>query len=194
MGACETDDGTAGRAPLSASAAGGHKGEVVISEQIARQQLARLSVVHTQLNAAKMFDTFVDVLMRELRLDDSDVLDAVNELLVSTDDVRVTPGRLVDYAKRARAKRLQSARAARQEAPPGPSAVPYGDACGKCGGTRQVLVSERAVWCPACRTVKAERVGIDGMRTYEVDARVIDGEIRAAREEREQRVGVPAHQ
>lgn len=159
----------------------------MIDDQQIRIELTRLSVIHTQLNAARTFDAFVDVIEREHRLEVGDLREAVNALMALPDEVRIIPGRVVDYAYKARARRLAQARVNRKEVP-GPSTVPYGDTCGKCGGMLEVAVSERAIWCPTCRTVRAERVGIDGMRVHEVDALLIDGEIRLANEQREARL------
>jgi hypothetical protein len=159
----------------------------MIDEQQIRMQLTRLAVIHTQLNAAKTFDAFVDVIGRERRLSSMDLVEAVNALLATPDDVRIIPGRVIDYAYRARAQRLAQARIERKDTP-GPSTVPYGDTCGKCGGMLEVAVSERAIWCPTCKTVRVDRVGLDGLRVHEVDAALIDGEIRLANEKREARL------
>ena len=157
---------------------------MMVSDQHARVQLGRLSVVHTALNAAKTFDTFVDVVTRDRRLMNEDLTEAIDALLGSVEDIRVTPGRVIDFAMRARSVRLRVARALREADAPGPSVVPCGDICPRCGGMLEYLVAERAVWCPTCRTVQTERTGIDSVKVREVDARTLDGEIRLYEERR----------
>ena len=158
---------------------------MMVSDQHARVQLGRLSVVHTALNAAKTFDTYVDVVTRDRRLHDDDLTEAVQAMLGSAEDIRLTPGRVVDFAMRARAVRLRIARVQREADAPGPSVVPCGDVCPRCGSMLEYLVAERAVWCPTCHTVQVERTGIDTVKVREVDSRTLDGEIRLYEERRQ---------
>jgi DNA-directed RNA polymerase subunit RPC12/RpoP len=159
----------------------------MVSEQHARHQMSRLAVIYTTCNNARTFDAFVDVIVRENRLVDEDVTEAINAMLSSASELRVIPGTVVDFAMRARAMRLRVARANREKDQPGPSVIACGDTCSRCGSMMEYLVSERAVWCPGCRAVVVERTGIDTVKVKEVDSRVLDGEIRLWRERQDQR-------
>lgn len=149
----------------------------MISEDTAREQLARLSVVHSALNAARTFAVYVDTLLLDQRLSDTDLVAAVNDLLAQPEDGRLTPGRIIEAAMRNRAQRLYVHRMAQQTAE-GPTVVPTLEKCTRCRGPLVILVLERKRYCRDCNRLDAR----------ELDSIVVDAEVRLYRDSEAARV------
>lgn len=138
-----------------------------------KAQIRRLSTIHPSLASARTFEAFVDTIQRDTRLSDIDVAHAVDELMAATDDVRIIPGRVIDYGMRHRAGRLAVHRATHDD-DRRPSVVPCFDKCSRCKGDMVILVVERKRYCGACN-----RVGM-----HELDPLTVDAEVRLFTESR----------
>lgn len=146
-----------------------------------RAQMRRLSTIHQALSSARTFEAYVDTIQRDMRLHDEDVAAGVDQLMAATDDTRLTPGRVIDYALRHRAQRLAQHRAAQADSD-GPSVVPAYGTCRKCAGPLVILVMERKRYCQTCNSI-----GV-----HELDALTVDAEVRLFTEARQQRMAEAA--